>query len=137
MFAIIYLYKYISNGGIIMQYQAEIVRLINLFIERNKELKQRYEENTNNKGLYEELIGLLEVVNHQIIDDNSKIRISTLLYNIYKNDIYSRYYLGLLDKPTEQSIEEFKRFIDGIKEDYTNLVAEIDGQQKKWKEVKI
>lgn len=114
-----------------MQYQAEIVRLINLFIKRNIELKQRYEENTDNKGLYEELIGLLEVVNHQTIDDNSKIRISTLLHNIYKNGIYSSYYLGLLDKPTEQSKEEFKSFVDSIKKDYTNLVAEIDGQQKR------
>ena len=69
-----------------MNYKDRIAELLDIYIERNKKLKDSYNENIMIVDLYEELIPLINSSYNDIIEN--KLRISLLLNAIYKNDIY-------------------------------------------------
>ena len=69
-----------------MNYKDRIAELLDIYIERNKKLKDSYNENIMIVDLYEELIPLINSSYNDIIEN--KLRIYLLLNAIYKNDIY-------------------------------------------------
>lgn len=110
-----------------MNYIGEIQSLLATFIERSKNRKKEYENLITNKALYDELFNLLDN-DYDTVNDN-KIFISILLNTLYDDDMLMKFYNTLLCKDTILRGKEIKKFIAKIKEDYSNLIKEIDSLQ--------
>ncbi len=82
-----------------MNYKENIVELLNIYLERNKELKREYEILNTKKALYEELIPMLDDSYDNIIEN--KLSISILLNTIYGNSVYLDFYNKLINKDIE------------------------------------
>ena len=110
-----------------MNYIGEIQSLLTIFIERSKNRKKEYENLITNKALYDELFNLLDN-GYDIINDN-EIFISILLNTLYDDDMFMKFYNKLLCKDTTLRDKEISKFIAKIKEDYNNLIREIETLQ--------
>ena len=107
-----------------MNYKENIVELLNIYLERNKELKIEYEILNTKKALYEELIPMLDDSYDNIIEN--KLSISILLNTIYGNSVYLDFYNKLINKDIEKRNKEIKEFINEIKNDYNQILNEIE-----------
>lgn len=107
-----------------MNYKENIVELLNIYLERNKELKREYEILNTKKALYEELIPMLDDSYDNIIEN--KLSISILLNTIYGNSVYFDFYNKLINRDIEKRNQEVKEFICEIKSDYKQILDEIE-----------
>lgn len=112
-----------------MNYKDRISELLDIYIERNKKLKDSYNENTMIVDLYEELIPLINSSYNDIIEN--KLRISLLLNAIYKNDIYSKFYEILIKVKINSDNSNYKEFISMIDKEYKKVSNKVAKQLKR------
>lgn len=117
-----------------MNYQKEIIELLDIFLEEIKEKKNKYDELELKKDLYAELFNLLES-NYDSILENT-LSISILLNTIYGNDIYQEFYNKLIIRDKEERDRELASIIKEINsgrsiitKEYEKLKEELDDKK--------
>lgn len=103
-----------------------ILELLDSYIEENRCLKEEYEEKITLKGLYDDLLLLLNGEYDEMKENN--VLISILFTTIYKNDIYEMEYYRILNRlqGDKSNKQEINRFINIIKKDASKVEKDID-----------
>ena len=109
-----------------MNYKDRILELLDIYIERNKKLRNLYNENIMKKDLYEELLPLINSSYDEIIDN--KLIIAMLLNTIYNNNIYSKFYEILIRLDVSEDNTQYQSFMAMINKDYKEILDKINKQ---------
>lgn len=117
-----------------MNYQNEIIELLDIFLEEIKEKRKKYEELELKKDLYTELFNLLDNDYDSILENT--LSISILLNTIYGNDIYWKFYNKLIIRDKDERNRELSSFIKEINSDRTNVIGEYEKLKEELKDKK-
>lgn len=112
----------------------KLVRLLSKYIEINKTIEKKYENNKTLIGLYEELFNQFELGTEWIIENS--VIVSVLFDTIYGNSIYYKEFYKLLLEVNNGKDErrEYRQFISKIKYEYRLLIEdtnELENQIRK------
>lgn len=116
----------------------KLVRLLSKYIEINKSIEKKYENNKTLIELYEELLHQFELGPEWMMENS--VIVSVLFDTIYGNNIYYKEFYKLLLEVNNGKDErkEYRQFISKIKYEYRLLIEEtneIDNQIRKNKKM--
>ena len=109
---------------------SKLEKLLDMYIEKDKQNKRTYQDKLIKKDLYEELFNLFSS-DYDEMKDNS-LPIGILFNSIYNNDIYYQEFYRLVLKARVDKIgkSELKHLINTIKNDYNHLLEDISSLEK-------